>query len=869
MTLKKKAMVMALCTALSAMMIGCSGDDGDNGAPGADGQDGAPGADGQDGAPGADGQDGAPGSAGQDGTDGLNALISQSFVMAGHDTCFAGGIQVDSGPDTDADGMLDSNEVTDTSYICNATQLNDAKNFNRIASFPVCSQIDATCNDDTETASEIVAASTDGMTLIYSDSPLEAVGFVDITDPSNPAGIGTLALAGEPTSVAVKDGYVLVGVNTSEDFINVSGHLNVIDIATQTSMATIDLGGQPDSVAVSPDGAYAAVVIENERDEDLGDGAPPQAPAGALVVVNLSGEPAAWTTTTVSLTGTADLYAEDPEPEYVDINADNVAVVTLQENNHIVLVDLHTATVTDDFSAGAVDLNQIDTTEEDPALISQTESEAAVLREPDGVAWINTEYFATADEGDLDGGSRGFTIFNTSGDVVWNSGASLDHYAVRFGQYPDGRSGNKGNEPENAEVGIFGNERYLFVNSERSSLVFVYDVADPTRPMFKQVLPAAAGPEGALAIPSRNLLVVASEEDNRDDKLRSAVNIYSYGYGPATYPTIASADRTDGTPIPWSAMSGLSADPTDPNMVYAVEDSFYQQNRIFGIDVSTEPATLVSEIRIMDSNDIFANVTTVALADSSVDDDDASRIDVFDEADLAAMINADKSVNIDPEGVAKASDGGFWVASEGSGTVGDADRPVNSLNFIFKTDADGVIEDVITLPDEVNANQLRFGFEGIAEYDGKAYVAFQRVWAGDDNVRIGIYDVASETWSFLFYPLDAAESQNGGWVGLSDLTSLGDGKFLVLERDNQGGPDAAIKRLYTIDVTGLAENAVVSKTPVRDLMSDLAAAGGLTPEKIEGSAVLANGDVLIINDNDGVDDNSGETQLINLGAIID
>ena len=29
---------------------------------------------------------------------------------------------------------------------------------------------------------------------------------------------------------------------------------------------TIDLGGQPDSIAVSPDGKYAAVVIENERD---------------------------------------------------------------------------------------------------------------------------------------------------------------------------------------------------------------------------------------------------------------------------------------------------------------------------------------------------------------------------------------------------------------------------------------------------------------------------------------------------------------------------------------------------------------------------------------------------------------------------
>jgi hypothetical protein len=31
---------------------------------------------------------------------------------------------------------------------------------------------------------------------------------------------------------------------------------------------------------------------------------------------------------------------------------------------------------------------------------------------------------------------------------------------------------------------------------------------------------------------------------------------------------------------------------------------------------------------------------------------------------------------------------------------------------------------------------------------------------------------------------------------------------------------------------------------------------------------MANGDVLIVNDNDGVDDNSGETRLINLGDIL-
>src|SRR5919106_5102279 len=48
-------------------------------------------------------------------------------------------------------------------------------------------------------------------------------------------------------------------------------------------------------------------------------------------------------------------------------NRRNVAAVTLQENNHIVLVHLPTAKVVRDFSAGAVDLRNVDV--EDDGLI--------------------------------------------------------------------------------------------------------------------------------------------------------------------------------------------------------------------------------------------------------------------------------------------------------------------------------------------------------------------------------------------------------------------------------------------------------------------------------------------------------------------
>ena len=721
------------------------------------------------------------------------------------------------------------------------------KLFNRISSFVVASQIDSNSNTDTETVAEIVAASTDGQTLVYSDSENKSIGFVDISDPATPLGKGVVDVGGEPTSVAVKGNYALVTVNTSGDFINTSGQLIAVNMSTKEITKTWDIGGQPDSIAISPDGNYAMIAIENERDEDLGDGAPPQLPAGFVVVVDTSSDSLdAWSTSTVQLTNLDGvLFPEDPEPEYIDINSNNLAAVTLQENNAIVLIDLETKTVTKSFSAGTVDLNNIDTKEE--GIIDQSSSLLNVPREPDGITFIGNDYLATADEGDLEGGSRGFTIFELDGNIVSTSGNTMEHIAAKVGHYPEERSGNKGNEPENVDFASFENTDYLFVNSERSSLVFVYDVSEPTQPVFQQVLPAGVGPEGAKAIPERDLLVVASEVDARGDKIRSVLNIYEYSEASANYPTLQSVDGANGAPpIPWGAMSGLAPGPD--NILYAVEDSFYKSNRFFTIDTSTQPATLINATQIVDTNDVFAGVSPYGQ---------------FSAEDLEALINEDKTVNIDPEGIAATGDGHLWIASEGRGTIGDEDRPVESLNFLFKVNqADGTIVEVVTLPNELNDNQLRFGLEGVAEDNGKLVTVTQRAWGDDQNPRVLVYDTNTSEWvGDYFYPLDDPESQNGGWVGLSDISPQGDMEFLVLERDNQGGPDAAIKRLYTIDLNQVEEGATLEKVFAYDLIDDLKAPGGLVYEKVEGLAVTDDG-VWIINDNDGVDENSGETQLL-------
>ena len=750
--------------------------------------------------------------------------------------------------------------------LSSALQADEGQYFKRIATFPVCQQIEENCNTDAEVAAEIVVASQGGKTLLYTSSPSNALVFVQLDEPSQPQSAGMLDLAGEPTSVAIKDNLALVAINTSKSYTQPSGQLTVIDIKSKEVVASLDLKGQPDSIAVSPDGQYAAVAIENERDEEAGDGKVPQMPAGHLMIIDLQGEPSAWQTRQVALTGLADVAPEDPEPEYVSINQDNIAVVSLQENNHLVLVDLVGGKVSQHFSAGTADLQGIDLAEEEPALVRLADQQKAVPREPDGVTWISNEQFATANEGDMDGGSRSFSIFNTAGKVLYDSGNSMELETVRMGHYPDKRSGNKGNEPENVAAGTFHDVPHLFVNSERSSLVFVYDTSEPSQPRLKQVLPAAVAPEGAYAIPARDLVVVASEEDDRGGKMRSALNIYHYGAAQAAYPTLVSVDQ-DNAPIAWGALSGLAADPEQANTLYSIEDSFYQQSRIFQIDTSKTPAEIVEAVRLMDNNNVLAKLPAVR-APADAGPESGPRKQVFDEADRLTLINEDKSINIDPEGIAVASDGGFWIASEGAGTVSDADkRPVNSLNMLLKTNAEGVIEQVITLPEAWNERQVRFGFEGVAEADGKVYVALQRAWGEDDNPRIAIYDLASGAWSSVFYPLDKVESPHGGWVGLSDITALGDGEFLVLERDNQGGPDAAIKRLYRINLADATADSTVEKNLVRDLMPDLKKAHGLVAEKVEGLAVAKNGDVYIVNDNDGVDDNSGETQLLNLGPL--
>lgn len=722
--------------------------------------------------------------------------------------------------------------------------------FNRISTFPVyLNNLDLA----SESVAEIIDAADDGNVLVYTDSEQGTLGFIDIHDPNHPSPLGIVPLSGEPTSVSIVGPYALVGVNTSESFIQPTGHLAVVDINKQVIITTIALAGQPDSVKVSPDRRYCAVVIENERDETITvngvEGGLPQAPAGLLQIVDIwrSRNPKNWSIRNVDLTGLANYAEEDPEPEFVDINRQNLAVVTFQENNHLAIVDLKKAKIRYDFNAGTVDLKGIDTTED--RLISLTESLSDVPREPDAVTWLDPFRFATANEGDLFGGSRGFSIFSRRGRLLFDSGNELERIAVKHGHYLDDRSGNKGTEPEAITFGRFRGRGYIFVGTERSNFVAVYRDHRSARPEFLQILPVGLGPEGLLAIPHRNLLVVSSEVDDPTYGVRATVQIYKLGQR-APYPSIVSANNEQGSPIPWASLSGMTPLPHNEDTVLAVSDSYFAESKVFTINTRERPAVITKAITITGGTG-----------------------------------------NYDPEGIAVAPDGTYWIASEGDGNATRANR-------ILQITPAGKILSEIGLPYTIeacraaseNTGSLGAGFEGLTivgnERDYKLYIAQQRGWdytstdcesLDDDhenaNVgeprhsRIWIYDPDAQEWSHIAYELEPVP-EIASWVGLSEISRSPHGDFVFIERDNRSGDFATLKTLVLVKASAFEDSRITRQEKnIVDLQPQLKSTNGWITDKPEGVAITPRGQVFVVTDNDGADGWSGETWFLRLGKF--
>ena len=157
--------------------------------------------------------------------------------------------------------------------------------------------------------------------------------------------------------------------------------------------------------------------------------------------------------------------------------------------------------------------------------------DAATLQEDEnlGRLQITTANGDAGDDGDFEQifsyGARSFSVWDgATGALVYDSGDEFEQVTAQFGlpffNLDDGRSDNKGPEPEGIDVARIGDQWLAFISLERTGGVFVYDVSNPVAPELVTYLQSPAGdisPEGLFVIPASDsptglaLLVVTNE----------------------------------------------------------------------------------------------------------------------------------------------------------------------------------------------------------------------------------------------------------------------------------------------------------------------------------------------------------------------
>ena len=241
-----------------------------------------------------------------------------------------------------------------------------------------------------EDGAEIVAYDSTTQRLFVTTG--DTVEIVDISNPANPTKFGEIFItdvlddnfsAGGANSVAVKNGIVAIAVEAE----NKQDNGKVLFYSTDGELLYgVTVGALPDMVTFSPDGNKVIVANEGEPNDTYDND-----PEGSISIIDISNGLSNVTdanVTTASFTGfndrkqelinkgvrifgetadgTAATVAQDLEPEYIAVSADGkTAVVTLQENNAIAIVDIETAIVQDilplgfkDYSKGQPTLKQ-------------------------------------------------------------------------------------------------------------------------------------------------------------------------------------------------------------------------------------------------------------------------------------------------------------------------------------------------------------------------------------------------------------------------------------------------------------------------------------------------------------------------------
>lgn len=365
-----------------------------------------------------------------------------------------------------------------------------------------------------------------------------SVDVLDLSDPFQPQLLRRVAVStppATPNSVAVhpQHDYFLVVIGTA----GATGVVAAYRLSDGAFLASAAVGIEPDSIAIAPNGQHAVVANEAE-----GVGVGLNGGAGSLSIVDLAGfngvTPGALLVTNISLpslasvagfsTGRTDDLARlavdntppTIEPESVAFSENSrFAYVTLQENNGVVRLDLHTRQLTF-FGLG--------TTTHDADLLNSggyvpVVDALTAFREPDGIALDQTgRFFVTADEGDTrDGagnsgprGGRTVSVFDAhTGALLGDTGSQLDDEAAAAGIYPNSRSERGGSEPEGVDLTHYRGLTLVAVTLERANAVALIDVSDPAAPTVIDLAPVGTGPEGIKFFRRGPRLFVASANE--------------------------------------------------------------------------------------------------------------------------------------------------------------------------------------------------------------------------------------------------------------------------------------------------------------------------------------------------------------------
>lgn len=120
-------------------------------------------------------------------------------------------------------------------------------------------------------------------------------------------------------------------------------------------------------------------------------------------------------------------------------------------------------------------------------------------------------------------GGRSFSIRDAEGNLVFDSGNQLETAALAAGVYADGRSDDKGVEPEGVAVFTLAGRTLAFIGLERTtrSAVAIYDITDPANASFLQMLvsddASVLRPEGLAAFASGGRFFLAVAHESTED----------------------------------------------------------------------------------------------------------------------------------------------------------------------------------------------------------------------------------------------------------------------------------------------------------------------------------------------------------------